>query len=84
MIPQGSVISLNGSIGGVGGENASISLVINYNTGQLSGFVTGGLPWRDGYAIDVSFTDDSCCSFNRYNALNLLGLCHVCNDRRGQ
>lgn len=36
-------MSMGGSIGGIGGQNASLSVVINYNSGQVSGFATGGL-----------------------------------------
>jgi hypothetical protein len=43
MLPVGRVTSVGGSIGGIGGENASLSVVINYNSGRVSGFVTGGL-----------------------------------------
>lgn len=41
-LPQGRVESVNGSVGGVGGQNASLSVVINYSSGQVSGFATGG------------------------------------------
>ncbi len=42
-LPQGRVTSLNGGIGEIGGQNGSLSLVINYNSGQVSGFATGGV-----------------------------------------
>jgi hypothetical protein len=55
-IPQGRVTSVNGSIGGIGGQNGSLSAVVNYNTGQLSGFATGGLQlgWNGGAQASVS------------------------------
>jgi hypothetical protein len=42
-LPQGRVTSVGGSIGGIGGQNGSLSVVINYNSGQVSGFATAGL-----------------------------------------
>jgi RHS repeat-associated protein len=43
VLPEGRVMSINGSIGGIGGQNGSVSVVINYASGQVSGFATGGL-----------------------------------------
>jgi hypothetical protein len=43
VVPEGRVMSINGSIGGIGGQNGSLSVVINYASGQVSGFATGGL-----------------------------------------
>jgi len=37
------VTSVGGGIGGIGGQNGSLSVVVNYNSGQVSGFATGGL-----------------------------------------
>jgi RHS repeat-associated protein len=42
-IPKGSVASGGGSIGGIGGQTGSLSVVTNYDSGQISGFATVGL-----------------------------------------
>jgi hypothetical protein len=42
-LPQGRVTSVNGGIGAVGAPNGSLSVVVNYNNGQISGFATGGV-----------------------------------------
>jgi hypothetical protein len=42
-IPSGRVDAMGASIGTVGGATGSLDLVTNYNTGQISGFASGGL-----------------------------------------
>jgi hypothetical protein len=56
LIPQGRVTSVNGSIGLVGGEQGSAQQVVNYNNGEVSNFLTGGLQggWNGGAAASVS------------------------------
>ena len=49
-LPQGRTFGVSGSAGGVGGQTGSLELVVNYNTGQTSGFASGGLQagWNGG------------------------------------
>ncbi len=42
-LPQGRTFGISGSVGGVGGQTGSVEIVINYNTGEMSGFASGGL-----------------------------------------
>ncbi len=55
-LPQGRTESLNGSLGLLGGQTGSLSVVINYQSGQVSGFATGGLQvgWNGAAATSVS------------------------------
>ena len=55
-LPQGRVVSLNGSIGIVGGEQGSAQQVVNYNNGQVSNFLTGGVQvgWNGGASASIS------------------------------
>lgn len=55
-IPQGRVTSVNGSIGGVGGEQGSVQQVVNYNNGEVSNFATGGVQagWNGGASASAS------------------------------
>lgn len=55
-IPQGRVTNMSYGIGGIGGQNGSLSAVVNYNSGQVSGFTTGGLQagWNGGAQASVS------------------------------
>jgi hypothetical protein len=55
-IPQGRVTSVNYSLGGIGGQNGSLSTVVNYDSGQVSGFATGGmqLGWNGLVQASVS------------------------------
>ena len=41
-LPEGRTVGVSGGIGGIGGQTGSLELVVNYNTGQVSGFVSGG------------------------------------------
>jgi hypothetical protein len=54
--PQGRVASLNGSLGLIGGQTGALSIVVNYTTGQVSGFATGGLQagWNGAAAASIS------------------------------
>jgi hypothetical protein len=49
-------MSVNQSFGGIGGENGSLSVVINYSSGQVSGFATGGFQggWNGGAQASIS------------------------------
>jgi RHS repeat-associated protein len=49
-LPQGRTVGVSGGIGGVGGQTGSLELVINYNSGQISGFASFGLQvgWNGG------------------------------------
>lgn len=55
-LPNGRVTSVNGSLGLLGGQTGSLSVVINYQSGQVSGFATGGLQvgWNGGAAASAS------------------------------
>jgi hypothetical protein len=55
-IPQGRVVSAGGTAGGVGSVGYSASLVLNYNTGQESAFLTGSLGggWNAGASSNLS------------------------------
>jgi hypothetical protein len=50
------VTSISSSLGLFGGQTGSLSVVINYNNGQVSGFATGGLQagWNGAAAASVS------------------------------
>jgi RHS repeat-associated protein len=41
-IPEGRTIGVSGGIGGIGGQTGSLELVVNYRSGQVSGFASGG------------------------------------------
>jgi RHS repeat-associated protein len=49
-IPSGSVTGVNGSTGGIGGVPGSLEVVVNYNSGQVSVFASGGVSvgWQGG------------------------------------
>jgi RHS repeat-associated protein len=55
-LPSGRVTSVGGSIGAIGGETGSVSQVVNYNTGQVSFFASGGLQagWNGGASASAS------------------------------
>jgi len=55
-LPSGSITSIGGSIGGVGGQTGSLSAVVNYNTGEVSLFASGGLQagWNGGASASIS------------------------------
>jgi hypothetical protein len=55
-LPQGRVVSLNGSIGILGGEQGSVQQIVNYNSGEVSDFATGGVQvgWNGGAGASVS------------------------------
>lgn len=42
LLPDGRVISVSNYWGAVGSVGGSLDLVMNYNTGDISGFATGG------------------------------------------
>ena len=42
-LPEGRTISLSGAIGVVGRQAATLEVVSNYNTGEVSGFACGGI-----------------------------------------
>jgi RHS repeat-associated protein len=56
-LPDASVAGIGGATGGVGGPMGSLELVTNYNTGQVSGFASGGVyaGWNGG-ASATAFT----------------------------
>jgi hypothetical protein len=49
-LPQGRTTGVSGGIGGIGGQTGSLELVVNYGSGQVSGFASGGLQlgWNAG------------------------------------
>jgi hypothetical protein len=55
-VPQGRVATVGGSIGGIGSPTGSVSVVLNYNTGQTSLFATGGMQvgWNGGAQGQIS------------------------------
>jgi RHS repeat-associated protein len=54
-LPQGRTLGANYSLGGVGGQTSSVEMVVNYNTGQTSGFLSGGAQagWNGGVSGSV-------------------------------
>ncbi len=42
VLPEGRVLSLGGGLGAIGGPTGSIQQVVNYNTGEVSFFASGG------------------------------------------
>ena len=54
-IPQGRTMGVNGSLGLVGGQTGSLETVVNYNSGQVSVFASGGLQvgWSGGAQASV-------------------------------
>ena len=56
LLPAGRTVGVNGSLGMIGGQNGSLQLVVDYDTGEISGFATGGLQlgWNGGAAGSVS------------------------------
>jgi hypothetical protein len=42
-LPSGSVTGVTGSTGGIGGVPGSLEMVVNYNSGQVSFFASGGV-----------------------------------------
>jgi RHS repeat-associated protein len=67
-LPQGRVTSVNGAVGLVGGQQGSAQQVVNYNNGEVSNFVTGGLQagWNGGASASASigFVYDTNGQFN--------------------
>ena len=67
-LPQGRVTSLNGSVGLVGGQQGSAQQVVNYNNGEVSKFLSGGLQvgLNGGAAASISggLIYDTSGSFN--------------------
>jgi len=55
-LPQARVTSVNGSAGLVGGQQGSAQQVVNYNNGEVSNFLTGGLQagWNGGVSASAS------------------------------
>lgn len=49
-IPQGRTEGFGGSVGAVGGQTGTAEVLINYNTGQASAFLSGGIQvgWNGG------------------------------------
>jgi hypothetical protein len=49
-VPSGGVTGVTGSTGGIGGTPGSLEVVVNYNSGQVSAFASGGasLGWNGG------------------------------------
>jgi len=42
-IPSGRTLGVSGAIGGIGGQAGTLEMVTNYNTGEVSGFASGGV-----------------------------------------
>jgi hypothetical protein len=49
-LPQGRTFGVSGGIGGIGGQTGTLELVMNYDSGQVSGFASGGFQfgWNGG------------------------------------
>ena len=49
-LPAGRTTGVSGGIGGIGGQTGSLELVVNYQSGQVSGFASAGLQlgWNGG------------------------------------
>jgi RHS repeat-associated protein len=49
-IPEGRTFGLSGGIGLVGGQTGTLEIVVNYNSGQVSAFASGGpqIGWNGG------------------------------------
>jgi len=43
LVPEGSTLGVSGAIGIVGGQAGTLEVITNYNTGEVSGFASGGL-----------------------------------------
>ena len=52
LLPEGRVSGISGAFGLVGGLSGSVETVVNYNTGEVSGFLSGGL--HAGYVGGLS------------------------------
>ncbi len=56
LLPQGRVVSVSNYWGAFGAVGGSLDAVMNYNTGDVSGYATGGgqLGWNGGVSVAVS------------------------------
>ena len=56
MLPVGRTVGVSGSLGLIGGQTGSLQMVVDYDTGEISGFATGGLQvgWNGGASASVS------------------------------
>ena len=43
LVPSGRVMGVSGGVGGTGGAEGGLELVLNYDSGQISGFAFGGV-----------------------------------------